>query len=1516
MSIKTEGKYIQVKNPMGGGFSKRRNLKPNYQKSASLFLIFSMLGQIVAGAFLFAPTQEAKASNPDWLTGWNYRTPVLIDNSSQTLTDYQTKITLQGTDPTAPNYIDFDKVLPNGADLRITDSDKVTQIPYWIESWDNTAKTATVWTKVPTIPASATPPYFKFSTSNANHNDYGLSYPVTYEFNIPASSSSLHAYKKYTENGTWTQLTEKISTDFFNGIEAVRFDYTNNKAYLSVAFDANSNDIYLKVTNASDVQVGTYQKIDKYYDNRDAAVVVTADDWTTQSELDNQFGSFADLFAQDKIWFSPGIITNYLGKAPNWALIQSKINNGYLEPISHSHNHLEVLPYPDYDSEIRDSRDNLINNLDLPAANKKGNQEYIYGWIEPAGLSDSTVRAKLGQYKYLADRSTDINQSNYASWDSVNGLYNRIGVSISLDDPSVCVGARPLPETDTLNSDFDSVVVAGGVYHLFFHPRCVTTARVSPHFDYIKQRTNIWYAGFGHLYLYDFTRERATQNTTISGENLYIYYGKSGVASLSNYDNVFTKDYGESGLVGLWHMDEGTPGSELLTDGGLETWTNTTALTNWTNDSASTGVRDITQEATTKQAGPYSLKLAATSNSGGTPFGVWQNITTVSGGQYQVNLYQDYATRTAGTLKIEAWDNTGAVSLSSQSITTAGTALTYTSFRFTSTNTTSVKIKIYLNSETAGVAYIDSLSVKQSSNSLTDSSGNSNAGTIYGASRTATDGGRWGSRNDTVFSTGSALQFDGKDDYVDAGNNAGLNPESGNFTISFWSKVNDISDTGIQGILNKKYLTNFLIAKAQTKTLMVYLKSSAAAVAISNYFSLGDWVFTTIVLTNNNTVAVYKNGSYVTSGSYVGPLSSTQNFVIGNYELGRYFNGAVDEVRMYNRALSPEEIMTQYQRRKYIVGGPSSRLSSVHSLTSLFKSTTNTISSTDHISYSSNPAVSNLVNSNISFTPPTGSIDVTLTDTAASANYANSTLPGLTATNLDRETDFNHNGTTSLKITPFSNSVDIAVDTWHTSVDYYKKWTEASTTSSVNTSHTIGDLEPNTYYTLKIDTANQNTYLSNSTGQITFTYSGGYSTHTFEITEDTNAPASFTLVSPANNTVTSNRTPAFSWNASSDTESNLSKYQLYIDGIMDKDNISNSSASTSPSTELSCTDHSWYIKAIDNNGNSTNSNTFNLNINCAAGFISPIKPNTSTTTLTLSPEGKLNLNNLPADIIQIAISTTPDFRDVSWEDISKKDELLQKYADASKLYLKFKTKDGAVSDIVTYEKGSSNNPTVPSSSYPTGTLLKLPNSPRVYVIIDGKKKWISTPEVFEQLGYKWTDIKIITEAELNALTDYEDNLIRQAGDYKVYLVVNGIKRHIPNPEVFLDYGFFWNDIKEVDKTTMDKYKETFLIKESGKNEVYYIIDGIKKWIPTMDIFNSYNDKPEDIQIISKKEMESYPLSNLIRLNDSNDVYLIEGNIKKHIPNPQVFNKYKLNWNYVMSVNQTEFNFYKDGGELK
>lgn len=539
---------------------------------------------------LYSPEVIFSTLNQTWTTGWQHCASVTVDNNAQNIRDYQIHETIQGNDPTASNYVDFSKT--TGEDLRVTNSDGITKLPYWIESWDNVSKTGSIWVKVPSIPISQAPQYFKFSTTPTLHNYYGLSYPVTYEFNIPARSSSLKAYKKFNLDDSWTQITEKESTDFFNGIEAVRFDYINNKAYVSVAFDANSNDIYLEIVDSNNNQVGTYQQIDKYYDNRKAAVVITADDWWEGS--DSNFTSFSNLCAQDELWFSVGIITNTIDAPVNWTSVQNAINNGYIEPCSHSRTHRSKA-YADYDSEIGGSKTDIINNLSLPDLNKMGSQEYIYSWIEPGGYTDSTVTEKLGEYKYLCDRSTNSGLNNfYSTWDSTNGVYYKFGPSIEADDHNISSWAPPFPGTSRLNDEFDKVVTHDGIYTLYLHPNSVTTTELSPHFDYIKQRNNIWYVGEGHLYLYDFIHRQASKEIPQSGYTLYIYYGNSTASSLSNFSSVFTKDYGESGLVGLWHMDEGS--GITITDSSGNGNSGTIAGATWSaNDGGQWGNRkDIT----------------------------------------------------------------------------------------------------------------------------------------------------------------------------------------------------------------------------------------------------------------------------------------------------------------------------------------------------------------------------------------------------------------------------------------------------------------------------------------------------------------------------------------------------------------------------------------------------------------------------------------------------------------------------------------------------------------------------------------------------------------------------------------------------------------------------------------------------------------------------------------------------------------------------------------------------------
>ena len=89
----------------------------------------------------------------DWFNNnWSYRRTITVPNpGATTLTDFQVKITLNSSTP-----FDFTKSKSDGSDIRVASDNGTTLIPFWIESWDDGAQLATLWVKVPIIPASGT----------------------------------------------------------------------------------------------------------------------------------------------------------------------------------------------------------------------------------------------------------------------------------------------------------------------------------------------------------------------------------------------------------------------------------------------------------------------------------------------------------------------------------------------------------------------------------------------------------------------------------------------------------------------------------------------------------------------------------------------------------------------------------------------------------------------------------------------------------------------------------------------------------------------------------------------------------------------------------------------------------------------------------------------------------------------------------------------------------------------------------------------------------------------------------------------------------------------------------------------------------------------------------------------------------------------------------------------------------------------------------------------------------------
>ena len=90
-----------------------------------------------------------------------------------------------------------------------------------------------------------------------------------------------------------------------------------------------------------------------------------------------------------------------------------------------------------------------------------------------------------------------------------------------------------------LNSTFDSVFSSNGIYHLMTHPNILEWEQdfTWDHLEHISNRKDVWYVGFGHLYLYRFLSESG------QGINLNTQSDKPPIGNdfslIKNYPNPF-----------------------------------------------------------------------------------------------------------------------------------------------------------------------------------------------------------------------------------------------------------------------------------------------------------------------------------------------------------------------------------------------------------------------------------------------------------------------------------------------------------------------------------------------------------------------------------------------------------------------------------------------------------------------------------------------------------------------------------------------------------------------------------------------------------------------------------------------------------------------------------------------------------------------------------------------------------------------------------------------------------------
>jgi len=191
----------------------------------------------------------------------------------------------------------------------------------------------------------------------------------------------------------------------------------------------------------------------------------------------------------------------------------------------------------------------------------------------------------------------------------------------------------------------------------------------------------------------------------------------------------------------------------------------------------------------------------------------------------------------------------------------------------------------------------------------TDYSGWNNTGTLTNMNNTGNS--TSGPTTDGKF--GKSMQFDGVNDYISV-------PDSNNwdfpadFTVDFWVRFNAIGHS--YDLVGNGYITGpgwLVYFSNSNKQLQAWIGGNFNRANMSFNPTTGVWYHVALIRSGSNLYFAV-NGTLGTASTYATAISSTKELRIGHDpDDTNYLNGTIDEVQIWNRALSADEILAYYQ---------------------------------------------------------------------------------------------------------------------------------------------------------------------------------------------------------------------------------------------------------------------------------------------------------------------------------------------------------------------------------------------------------------------------------------------------------------------------------------------------------------------------------------------------------------------------------------------------------------------------
>lgn len=240
-------------------------------------------------------------------------------------------------------------------------------------------------------------------------------------------------------------------------------------------------------------------------------------------------------------------------------------------------------------------------------------------------------------------------------------------------------------------------------------------------------------------------------------------------------------------------------------------------------------------------------------------------------------------------------------------------------------------------------------------------------------------------------------------------------------------------------------------------------------------------------------------------------------------------------------------------------------------------------------------------------------------------------------------------------------------------------------------------------------------------------------------------------------------------------------------------------------------------------------------------------------------------------------------------------------------------------------------------SLPDGTLIKSRSRPDIFLIEQGKRRLITSYNIFKQKGFSLSNVKTMGDRELmgyalgSPVLHPDGTLFTSEKTGKAYLIKDGKKRYVLAPWAFAKNGLKEKNIIKVSEGELENYSDGGVVglpdgsvlADSKRKNFYVIADGGKKKVSSWGLFTALklNKKKEtkltqkELDIYPDKGYVMYPENSLVQIAGDGSIYLVRGGKARWVKTYEVFQQLGYKMSKVILLPKEEFTSYALGAAI-